>query len=65
MSTATISLSSPRKLKSRKILSAYRLSLKYDGKDPTTGATILSNKIEMSLVRQLQADDRSAWLLGL
>ena len=27
-----------------------------DGKDPTTGATILSNKIEMSSVGQLKAE---------
>ena len=51
----TISLSLPRKLKWRKILSVCRLSLIYDGKDLMTGATILSNKIEMSSVVQLQA----------
>ena len=42
MSIAKINLFSPEKLKSRKIFSAWLVSLMWDGKDLTMGTMVLS-----------------------
>ena len=71
MSIVKINLFSPEKVKSRKICSAWLVSLMWDGKDLTKGTIILSKQLEISSVGQLQAETMGRpglfglWILGL